>query len=170
MNPFARIIPSTAVAAIAMLALSGCDKVTETLPPPTGTDTIPTIQQGVYGRVYFWEGDFMPVVPPAPPRGTITPVQRTLVVHTPTRFDSVEQVNYSAFYRRILTQRIGTTASNSAGFFQIPLAPGRYSFFVVEDSLFYANGGDGLGFLLPVTVVQDSLTRLDINITYKATF
>ncbi len=170
MKPFTPVLPWAAVVAISMFVLCSCNKATETDPPPGSTDTIPTIHQGVYGKVYFWQGDFMPTVPPAPPRGSITPVKRTVVVHVPTRADSVEQVNYSAFYRAILTQRIGLTTSNDAGFYQIELPPGRYSFFIVEDTLFYANGGDGYGYILPATVVQDSLTKLDINITYKATF
>ena len=155
---------------VLLVILPTCDTLDKNSLSPFLADTIPTIHQGVYGRIYFWEGDFMPMIYPDSARGRITPVQRTVVVHTPTRFDSVDQADYSPFYREILTPRAGTTSSNSAGFFQIELAPGRYSFFVVEESMYYANGGDGYGYLCPATVVKDSLTYTVLNITYKASF
>jgi hypothetical protein len=134
------------------------------------SDTIPTIRQGVYGYVKFCEGDFMPTSPPDPSRGTITPVARSIVIHTSTRFDSATAVGYSAFYREIFTPEVAEASSNGRGFFQIELPVGSYSLFVVEDSLFYANGGDGQGHLCPATVFSDSLTFVELNITYRASF
>jgi len=151
-----------------VMAFGKCDQ--SMVGERSSNDTIPTIRQGVYGYVEFWEGDFMPTVPPAPSRGTITPVERGIVVHTPTRFDSVTPVGYSAFYTEIFTPRVAETSSNGRGFFQVELPPGSYSFFVIENSLFYANGGDGQGHLWPVTVLRDSLSFVKLNITYMATF
>ena len=166
MNSHMGIVLFVLVAAV--VAVGGCDQ--STVGDGQSLDTIPTIRQGVYGYVKFWEGDFMPTVPPAPSRGTITPVARPIVVHTPTGFDSVTQVGYSPFYREIFTPQVATTNSNAKGFFQIELPVGSYSFFVVEDSLFYANGSDGQGHLWPATVYADSLTFVELNVTYRATF
>ena len=150
--------------------LQSCELLTGIGPPLAIPDSTPTIKQGVYGFVEFWEGDFMPTIPPISGRGKITPVVRTLVVHTATRFDSVAQVGYSPFYSAIYTRRVTATSSNELGFFQVELQPGKYSFFVIEDSLYYANGTDGEGSICPVIVQKDSLSFLQFNITYKATF
>lgn len=131
--------------------------------PPDTSDQI-TITQGVWGNVWFWEGNFMPVAY----GGTITPVVREIYVHTLTSIDSVNQVSYSPFYYEIYTQLVAITESNNTGFFEIALPPGRYSFFVKEDSLFYANRFDGEGNILPATVVEDSVTKVQIDITHKA--
>ena len=131
--------------------------------PPDTSDQI-TITQGVWGNVWFWEGNFMPCVP----SGTITPVVREIYVHSLTSLDSVSQIGYSPFYSEIYTQLIAITESNSTGFFEIALPPGRYSLFVREDSLFYANSFDGEGNILPATVVEDSVTKTQINIDYLA--
>ncbi len=132
-----------------------------------------TIPRGVWGQVWFWEGDFMPVVCPEGdcyPNGRITPVKRKLFIHQLTTFDQVEPVDSPAFFAAIHTPLIGTTWSDKLGFFQIELPPGRYSFFVLEDSLFYANGSDGNGHILPVEVKPDSVSMRQIDITYRATF
>jgi hypothetical protein len=156
------------VALVAVMVVGGCDQ--STVIEGISNDTIPTIRQGVYGYVEFWEGDFMPTWPPGTSRGTITPVPRQIVVHLPTRFDSAQQVDYSGFYSRIFTPRVAVTRSNARGFFQVELPVGSYSFFVVENSLFYANGGDGQGHLWPVTGWGDSLSFVKLAITYRATF
>ncbi|MCI0563968.1 MAG: hypothetical protein MN733_36295 [Nitrososphaera sp.] len=136
-------------------------------PPP---ESLATISQGVCGYVHFWEGDFMPGPPPGH-SGTITPVQRTVVVHMPTLLNGdVVQAGYGPFYSSISTQRVATISSNKNGFFETELPPGSYSIFVVEDSLYYANGFDGEGYILRFTVMQDSIVAMNINITYRAAF
>ena len=157
-----------AVGTIALL--QSCEWMTGIGPSPAVPDSTPSIRQGVYGFVEFWEGDFMPTYPPTSHSGTIRPVVRTIVIHTATRFDSVARVGYSAFCSDIYTRRVATTISNQLGFFQAELPPGKYSLFAIEDSLFYANGGDGQGYLCPVTIKQDSLSFMRFTITYKATF
>ncbi|MEQ8551839.1 MAG: hypothetical protein RIC06_02160 [Cyclobacteriaceae bacterium] len=47
----------------------------ENLEPKRNGDLV-TIEQGIWGDIWFWEGDFMPICP----SGTIYPVQRTIYV------------------------------------------------------------------------------------------
>jgi len=162
------MVSSLAISVVVVMAFSNCDQSTDA--NKSSNDTIPSIRQGVYGYVEFWEGDFMPTVPSETCGGSITPVERTIEIHTPTRFDAGNQVDYSAFYWKLFTPCIAKTSSNAKGFFQVELPPGFYSIFVIENSLYYANGGDGQGYLCPVTVFKDSLSFVKLNITYKATF
>jgi len=155
---------------VCIFVILACDKATnensrsrERYPPDTRDQV--TISQGAWGNVWFWEGDFMPFG-----WGNITPVVRKIYAYQLTNLQQVDQVPYSPFYRRIFSQVVDSALSNSTGFFQISLAPGRYSFFVKEDSLFYANGYDGTGNILPATVKKDSLTQVQLDITYKATY
>jgi hypothetical protein len=146
---------------------SNCVDVGEEMFLPSDTQTQPTISQGVWGNVYFWKGDFMPG--PYPPGGAITPVVREIFVYEATRFDQVVSAG-NAFYQSIGTRYVARAKSNRLGFFQIPLTPGKYSFFVKEGELFYANYWDGEGHILPGYVSPDSLTNVRIDITYEATF
>jgi hypothetical protein len=132
--------------------------------PPDTRDQV-TISQGAWGNVWFWEGDFMPVG-----WGKITPMVRMVYVYSLTNLSDVDQVPYSPFYRAIHSTAIDSVLSNATGFFQFRLDTGRYSFFIKEDSLFYANGYDGYGNILPATIKKDSLTKVQIDITYSATF
>lgn len=137
--------------------------------PPDNREKV-TIAQGAWGNVRWWQGDFMPTTDPDGPSGRITPAIRWVFVHELTSMQQVDQVSYSPFYRAIYTTPVDSVQSDGTGFFQFTLAPGRYSFFVREDSLYYANDFDGSGNILPVTVVADSLAYVQIDITYRATF
>lgn len=128
-----------------------------------------TIDQGAWGNVHFWEGDFMPMYDPET-GGTITPVVRDIYIHEATTDSMVDKVGYTAFYTKINSELIGVVKSDKDGFFQIELEPGKYSFFVQEDSLFYANLWDGEGHILAAEVTKDSVTQVRIDITYKATY
>jgi len=131
-----------------------------------------SINQGVLGYVLFYKGDFMPeIITPGQKSsrsGTVTPVVREIYVYslTPHNSNFVRQVGYGAFYSKIYTKLIAKTKSDSTGFFQIELPPGKYSFFVKEDSLFYANGIDSAGNILSSTVTKNSMTKLQIDISY----
>jgi hypothetical protein len=134
-------------------------------PPPVG-DQI-TITQGIWGSVRLWEGDFMPGIHKI--SGTVTPVERDVWIFEATRFDSVV-AREGGFYTRILTQLKAKTRSNAMGFYQASLPPGKYSIFVAENNLYYANGTDEAGHLVPGVVTAGAVTRVQIDITYRAAF
>ena len=125
-----------------------------------------TINQGIVGRVWYWEGDFQC----CPASGTITPVIRRILAHELTHQDSVDQQGYGAFFTNIRTDLIMEVISNDSGFFQLPLSIGRYSIFVVEDTLPYANRWGLGGYIMPYEVFSDSVTQIDFNIDYNASF
>jgi hypothetical protein len=130
----------------------------------------PTITQGFWGRVEFWEGDFMPRPPTEKSTGTITCVCRKILIYELTHYNQVHSVpENSAFFDRIFTSRVAITWSNAEGYYQIALPSGHYSLFVEENGLFYANRFDD-GDIQPVIVLPDSITRYDIKIDYKACY
>jgi len=154
---------------IIVLLLTGCKEnpIESGIKYPPGNFEKVTINQGVWGNVWYWEGDFMP----GTPTGTITQVIRDVYIYKATLYNKADNSNLQgAFYREVHTDLAAVVRSDNSGFFQLELDPGTYSFFVKEDSLFYANGTDGDGYILPAVVKKDSVTKRQIDITYNATF
>lgn len=58
-------------------------------------------------------------------------------------------------YAATLVKQVNT---DSEGFFQVVLAPGTYSVFIVVSDNIYANSGDGQGGINPLTVVHGAVT------------
>lgn len=126
-----------------------------------------TIEEGVWGNVWFWEGNFMP----GSANGKITPVIREIYIYEATRFDSVERDTVRfGFIKSIHSNYINKVISDKDGFFQIALAPGKYSFFVKEDSLFFGSESDGAGYLMSAEFTSNCIVKRQINIDYKAAY
>jgi hypothetical protein len=141
------------------------DDCPDTQLPPHNTDRV-TIEQGMWGDVWFWEGDFMPICP----SGTVTAVSREMRIHELTSMNDVESPGPGAFYTAIHTALVATATGDSQGFFEVELEPGTYSVFAIEDSMFYANGFDGMGHIWPVTVNEGQVTGITFSITYLSTW
>ena len=135
---------------------------TETYPPSNSHKV--TIKQGVWGDVWFWSGDFMPVG-----SGEICQVKREVYVYELTTFSDAEQIDDTPFFTGINTKLVTVVASDSEGFFQIELKTGNYSLFVKEDGKFYSNSFKSNG-IFPVTIELDKDNEVRFDITYKATF
>ena len=127
-----------------------------------------TIKQGVWGNVWFWEGDFMPS-PNGNNGGKITPVVRKIYIYEATP-DSMVEPGGSSFFTSINSNFITQIVSDRHGFFQIELPPGKYSFFVEENGQYYANEWDSEGDILAAMVNENNVTKRQIDITYKAVY
>ena len=127
-----------------------------------------TISQGIWGDVWFWEGNFMEPCP----TGIVTAVSREMRIHELTSRDDVESAwgIGSPFYSEIRTELVATVRSGDDGFFQVELPVGWYSVFAVEDTLFYANRGDGVGNIYPVEVLEGEVTGVLFDVDYLATW
>lgn len=128
-----------------------------------------TIEQGVWGNVWFWEGDFMPMIGNSS-SGKITAAERDIYIYKATSDSLTEPQNGGTFRTGINSKLISIIQSDESGFFQISLEPGKYSFFIKEDSLFYANLWDSDGHIQPAIVSADSITKRQIDINYNATY
>ncbi len=154
---------------LSLILISCSDNSVGVIYPPDNSYKV-TISQGVWGNVWFWEGNFMPTTDNSS-NGKITPVIREIYVYEATRLDSVERdsINYT-FLRSIHSNFITKINSDKDGFFQIALPVGKYSFFVKEDSLFFANEGDNDGYLMSAEVNENKVTKRQIDINYNAAY
>ncbi len=165
------------------ICLWGCNQSTEQaaevqVEPPvvTAPDTSPpdwvSVDQGIWGQVLFWEGDFMP----GSTTGTKTPVVRAIYIHEATTFDQVTETEpYSTFYSYVDTPLVQIVYSDENGYFQAQLEPGKYSIFVDEDRGLYANKFErdiatGTDTIFPVTVTEDDVGTLNIDIQYASSY
>ncbi|QED36678.1 hypothetical protein FK178_02645 [Antarcticibacterium arcticum] len=131
--------------------------------PPRNNQKV-SIEQGLWGDVWFWSGDFMPVG-----RGTICQVKREVYVYELTTNADVEQIGFTPFYSAINTNLVAMVESDSDGFFQVELEPGDYSLFVKEDGKFYSNFHSSTA-IFPVTINSNQVSEVRFDVTYKATF
>lgn len=157
------------LAVLALAAVTACsesDNPASPLQPERNADQV-SIDQGVWGDVWFWQGDFMP----GTPTGTVTPVAREIVIHELTaQADVTMDRDDPRFIAEIGTREVARATSGADGFFQVALPPGRYSVFAVEGDGYYANLWDGEGNILPVTVVSEQVADVLVNIDYLSTW
>ena len=132
--------------------------------PPRNAARV-SIEQGIWGDIWFWKGDFMPVG-----RGDICQVRRTVYIYELTTREDADKIGYSPFFSNIHTNLIATAESDAQGFFQVSLEPGTYSLFIKEGDHFYSNSYGARAEIFPVTVNAGEVTGVLINITTEATF
>lgn len=125
-----------------------------------------SISQGIWGDVWFLEGNFMPG---GGAKGSIKTVRREIRIHEKTPLEDVVKINGSSFYSEVKSKLIATVWSDVDGFFEVRLDPGIYSVFVIENSLYYATRNNGI-YINPVVVSENQVAELLFQITYKAGF
>ena len=132
-----RIAPIMALAALAMLLASSCEK---------------TINEGIYGTVKERYGDWMPWVGCNPPDHGERPIVCEIYAY-----------EYSPSSDYLQAPLVGTATSNKKGFYEIALAPGTYSVFVLDPTngkLVNANYGN------TVTVEEGKAVELNIMLNH----
>jgi hypothetical protein len=129
-----------------------------------------TITNGIWGTVSSMEGNCMPMIAPSNSSCTHCPVKRTVKIYEYTlQSQAVPSGNSSVFFENFNTQLLAQAEADNNGFFQINIAPGKYTIAVVENGKLYANGGDGQGGLNPITLMSGKLNA-NVVMTYKAVF
>ena len=129
-----------------------------------------SISQGIWGTLVKTEGDCMPSI------GINNscrqfPVKGEILVYEYTNFKETKQSLESSIFFVIVNKKlIATTMADKEGFFQLKLNPGQYSIFVRENQMLYANGGDGQGGIMPVTVEMLRVSKINIDMNYNAAY
>jgi hypothetical protein len=110
----------------------------------------PSITQGVYGTVIERYGDWMP--------GSTAdhgerPITCDVYVYEYTMLsDFNDSVSAPNSIDAMPKQLVAKTTSDSKGFYEIYLAPGTYSIFLLDDGKLHANGCDDYGGINPITI------------------
>jgi len=99
----------------------------------------------------------------------VTAVRREVLIYEPTPLKVLEPSTGTEF-TKVKSKLVKKVKSCKNGFYQVSLPPGRYSVFVKQGSSLYANWFDGEAYVLPVTVVKDSVTKFQIDVTSGATY
>lgn len=132
----------------------------------------PTIDQGLAGEVRWLEGNLMPTIGEEPEtddeKRKGEPVQRELHIYELTTMD--EATAEGTFFYDIQSPLVKTVESDKDGYFQVELPAGRYSVFVQEEEGLFANIFDGEGNINPVEIKNDEVTKITIEINYKAAY
>ena len=108
---------------------------------------------------------------PVCPSGTVRPAMREVVVfEAATDTDVTQAAGGRGFYEEVRTPEVARTASDQRGFFQIPLPPGTYSIFAIEQAQYYAHRSDGSAYVSGLTVGAGTVTAVPLNIDYLASW
>ena len=125
-----------------------------------------SITEGIWGTLVQTEGNCMPGV-----SGGIFgknksckqyPIQREIEVYEYTTWEETEYT-YPPFFEKVYTKLIATITCDKEGFFELELKPGKYSVFIKENELLYANSYYGQG-IMPVTVETSKISEINLNL------
>ena len=140
-----RIAPIVALAALAMLLATSCEKV--------------TITEGIYGRVKVRYGDWMP----GSTNGGEKPLAcevRAYEYFTLDEIGGYRHADYSP--EQISKTLVASTNSDSKGRYQLSLPPGQYSVVLMDGDLCQITSVDDKGGICPVTVTADKTTECNL--------
>ena len=124
--------------------------------------------QGVEGNIYFISGNQMPSPgkKPSSPKG----IKTTLYIYQLTNINQVTRQGQSVFYSAINTKLITKVESDTTGYFNIQLEPGKYSLFTKKGASFYARIFDKDNNIAPTEVFAGKITKAEVRIDYDATY
>jgi len=163
-------------AAVYILLLTSCHK-NETPPAPscnientrTANEAKVSITNGIWGTVSSMEGNCMPMIGPGPSACSHCPVKRTVKIYELATYHQATPQDLHGFYTSINTPLVKELETDSQGFYQIDLAPGRYTVVIVENNKLYTFGFNSDGSLSPVHF-EGGLLKTDLSMMYKAAF
>lgn len=126
------------------------------------------VTSGILGTVWWVSGNQMPS--PDGKNQARKGVKRKIGVFRVCTEQQVEKAESSGFYTRIKTRRIRSVWTDARGRFHIKLPPGRYSLFVWEKGMWYANSFGENDEINPVEVAAGKTTEIELMVNYLAAY
>lgn len=124
-----------------------------------------TISEGIAGTLTLIEGDCMPAGGGLENTCKEYPVKRKIMIYEYTLISQAEK-DKGSFYTKVNTKLMATAECDKEGFYQVKIAPGKYSLFIEEKGKLYASGLDGYGWLNPVTVEAGKVANGNLRLSY----
>lgn len=126
--------------------------------------------QGVQGEVRWLEGNMMPSYGEKKEvkdnKGKL--IVREIYFCQPTKMNDLE--NNGSIFKGVESLLVKKTTSDKDGMYSINLPVGMYSVFTKEEEGFFANSFDGQGNINLVEVKEGEMTKMNIEINYKAAY
>jgi len=123
--------------------------------------------QGIKGNITLSEGNMMPG--PDKKEGLKKGVQRTVYIYSVAT--ASQAVGEAPLYQSVKTKLVAKVESDSTGFYQCDLKPGRYSVLTKEKSgQFFSGLSNDNAELSPVEVLENAMIVYDILINYNAVY
>lgn len=153
---------------VLLMIFSACRQDSSPLSYPYLNEEFITIERGIWGNVWYWEGYFNT----PEDFGKITPVERDIHIFKRIHFDSMDNKKEYPFFSYVDSEFIGAVRSDINGFYQIRLDSGNYSLFIYENDKYYAVEVNDSGFVQTCLLNnnRDSIRMKTLNITTAATF
>jgi hypothetical protein len=127
-----------------------------------------SISEGIAGSVVFKQGELDANGKLGTGEGVLYGVERKIYIYKQTNIRSVS-IAERDFVNNVYEQLVDSMQSNPEGHFEKKIKPGKYSLFILENNRLYSKI-DGDGFYFPVTVNEDSVSMVKLDIDYKAVY
>jgi hypothetical protein len=127
-----------------------------------------SISEGIAGSIIFKQGEFDASGKLSSEEGVLYGVQRKIYIYSQTNIRAVN-IAEGDFVNNVYEQLLDSMESNPEGYFEKKIKPGKYSLFVLENNRLYSKLDDD-GLYFPVTVDNDSVSTVKLEIDYKAVY
>jgi hypothetical protein len=125
------------------------------------------VTQGIKGNITLSEGNMMPG--PDKKEGLKKAVQRTVLFYSVAT--GSQATGQAPLFESVKTKLVAKVESDSAGFYQCNLKPGRYSVLTLEKSgKFFSGLSNDNTELSPVEVLENAVAVYNIQINYNAVY
>jgi len=127
-----------------------------------------SISEGIAGSIIFKQGEFDQSGKLSSEEGVLYGVERKVYIYAQTNIRAVDMAE-GDFVNNLYEELIDSMNSNPDGYFEKKIKPGKYSLFILENNRLYSKM-DEQGYYFPVTVKEDSVSMMKLEIDYKAVY
>ena len=103
-------------------------------------------------------------------KGKGAPLATSLYVYEPTQVNQLDTLMNDRFTRKIASRRVATLKSDSKGFFQMCLKPGKYSLFIQFDGAYYIPYFSGSQWVSLFEVSSNGVAEMDLKLYNKDSY